>query len=689
LSDRIVQLEQELHFSKEMVEAFAQQSGLAFVVCDLEHRVKYINQAFALLFGWTGPELYGRTLPVVSATRLAAYGQRLLDSGWEAAELDDLQLRKDGSMLPTKAAVRPIRQPDGLVGAYAVIIRDLSERRLAERKLRESEQQFKSLFENNPDGIIALDLAGQLTGANPATQKICGYSEAELRSRSLASLCVPEHLELMIQKLERTMRGRPQNFEAAIIHKNGARIELQIILVPISTDGEISGVYCIAKNITHRKQAEDLIQYMAYYDALTDLPNRRMFERQVSEQMNAADRTHTQIAVLFMDMDGFKIINDTLGHAVGDSVLKQVALRLKASIRDLDTVARMGGDEFIVCLPQIRNRDDAFPIADRILLELRKPFVIQGNEHYLSASIGMAFYPEDGVNAEDLIRRADIALYKVKEQGKNHIRYYAPSMNEEALRRQQTERELHKALEHDEFVVHYQPQIDVNTNTIIGMEALVRWQHPTRGLLYPGDFISIAEETGLIVAIGARVLETACRQCREWHDNGYAGLRVAVNLSQIQLRQDALVGTVRDVLERTQLNAASLELEITESVAMHNAELVVAKLHELVALGVQISIDDFGTGFSSLSYLSKFPIHRLKIDRSFITNITNRSESAIVASIIKLAHNLNLGVIVEGVETELQKDELPKLGCHEMQGYLFSKPVPPHMFVPMLEKGLR
>jgi EAL domain-containing protein (putative c-di-GMP-specific phosphodiesterase class I) len=319
---------------------------------------------------------------------------------------------------------------------------------------------------------------------------------------------------------------------------------------------------------------------------------------------------------------------------------------------------------------------------------MRRPFLLQGKEFYLSASIGVAFYPDDGNNADSLIRNADAALYQVKEQGKNHIKLYSPRMNEEALRRQLLESELHKALENNEFVVHYQPQIHIESKQIIGMEALVRWQHPRMGLLYPGEFISIAEESGLIVPIGLEVMNIASKQCMEWHKQGYANMRVAVNLSQMQLRHDNLVDSVRQVLCDTGLPPSCLELEITESMAMHNADQVIGQLHALVELGILIAIDDFGTGFSSLSYLSKFPIHRIKIDRSFITDITNRTDSAIVSSIISLAGHLNLSVMIEGVETELQKNELPKLGCHEMQGYLFSKPVPADEFLDMLKEGI-
>ncbi|MEW9698762.1 EAL domain-containing protein [Paenibacillus sp. SI8] len=687
-NERMNKLEQDLHYTQEVVEVLTGHATVALVICDLKHRVQYSNENFSRTFGWSSLELLGSPLLTMLEEDQQAFYELLTAHCWEYHVKEHRRKSKDGSILIVNETITPIRDQNGDIVAYACMISDIPEGGSeVKRKLTESRQQLQSLFDNNPDAVISLDLVGTLIHMNPATFKLSGYSKDELAELPLVSLCVSDQQERVQQRFERTLRGRPQNFETVIVHKNGAKVDLHLTLVPISYEGTIQGVYGIAKNITERKQAEDLIQYMAYYDALTDLPNRRLFERKVMMHLNEADRQQTKIAILYLDLDGFKFINDSLGHGVGDQVLKEVAVRLKRSTREPDTIGRMGGDEFTICLPHVRSDADVQPITDRILQELRQPFQLQGNDFYLTASIGVAFYPDHGHHAEMLMHNADTALYKVKELGKNHMKIYSQSMNEEAIRRQQLESELHKALERNEFVVHYQPQIDVQTNTIIGMEALVRWNHPTRSLLYPGDFIGIAEETGLIVPIGTKVLEIACIQGKKWHDQGFNDLRIAVNLSQIQLRQNNLIETVERILLQTGLPPSSLELEITESIAMHNADLVVTQLNQLVELGIQISIDDFGTGFSSLSYLSKFPIHRLKIDRSFITNISNRSESAIISSIVGLAQNLNLSVIVEGVETELQRSVLPQLGCNEMQGYLFSKPVPADVCAPLLENS--
>jgi diguanylate cyclase (GGDEF)-like protein/PAS domain S-box-containing protein len=684
----IQKMEEELHFNRQMIEALTTNAAVAFIVCDTHNRIQHVNQTFERIFGWNLDEVLGEQLPIIPQEFQEDFHRRLTAADWEISVVENIKQRKDLTQFHACETITPIRGRSGSIESYACIIEDITKRKRAERSLQESEQKYRSLFDNNPDSVIGIDLTGKILRVNAATEGLFGYAQHEISNLNLSELCVPEHLELMKAKFRQTLSGIPQNFEVAMHHKNGSRIELNQIYMPFVIDDHISGVYCLTKDITQRKQAEKLVQYMAYFDSLTNLPNRRHFEEKVTRQLNPTDSSNSKLAVLFIDLDGFKVINDSLGHSLGDTVLREVASRLDLSVREQDTVARLGGDEFTVCLPMMENKEAALPIAERILQEMRRPFLLQGKEFYLSASIGVAFYPDDGNNADALIRNADAALYQVKEQGKNHIKLYSPLMNEEALRRQLLESELHKALENNEFVVHYQPQIHIESKQIIGMEALIRWQHPRLGLLYPGEFISIAEESGLIVPIGLEVMNIASKQCMELHQQGYASMRVAVNLSQMQLRHNDLVDSVRQVLCNTGLPPSCLELEITESMAMHNADQVIGQLHALVELGILISIDDFGTGFSSLSYLSKFPIHRLKIDRSFITNITNRSDSAIISSIIGLAGHLNLSVMIEGVETELQKDELPKLGCREMQGYLFSKPVPADEFFDMLQEGI-
>jgi diguanylate cyclase (GGDEF)-like protein/PAS domain S-box-containing protein len=679
-------MEQELHFHQEMIGALTKNAAVAFIICDLQNRIVHVNQTFEQMFGWSCDEVLGLALPIIPPAYEEGFYRALAENKWEISTVENVKQRKNLTVFHVCETITPIRDSAGSIEFYACIIDDITRRKLAERAILESEQKYKSLFDNNPDSVISMDMKGKITSINPATIKLFGYSEEELYRLDFAKICEPDQYELLLSKFIQAAQGITQNFESTMRDKKNAKVELNHIFMPIVIDEEISGVYCLTKDITVRKQSEELIQNMAYFDSLTNLPNRRFFEKRLAVQMDKAGVDSSKMAILFLDLDGFKQINDSLGHAMGDIVLKEVAERLNHSVRDHDTVARLGGDEFTVCLPMINDKEAALPVADRILHEMRRPFILKGKEFYSSASIGLAFYPDDGNDVDALMRSADTALYKVKEHGKNHVKLYSPVMNKEAIDHHLLENELVDALEKEEFIVHYQPQIHVHTNHITGMEALIRWDHPAKGLLLPGDFIAAAEESGLIIPMGIKVLQIACAQCMEWRNQGYSQIRVAVNLSRIQLLHHDLIHNVRQVLQDTGLPPSCLELEITESSAMHQADQVTVQLNALAELGVLISIDDFGTGFSVLSYLNKYPIHKLKIDRSLIANMPNRLDSAIISSIIGLAHNLNLSVMVEGVENQLQKDELPKLGCQEMQGFLLGKPVSADQFLLMLEK---
>jgi len=393
---------------------------------------------------------------------------------------------------------------------------------------------------------------------------------------------------------------------------------------------------------------------------------------------------------MFLDLDRFKIINDTLGHPMGDRLLKGVAQRLRSCLREGDTVARLGGDEFMVVLPAIAHAEDAARVGQRILDALSVPFNFEGHELHIGVSIGIALYPNDGKSAEALLKNADIAMYRAKEQGRNNYQFYTPALNDMAFERLTLENSLRRALERREFVVHYQPQVSLNTGQIVGMEALVRWRHPELGLVAPMKFIPVAEETGLIVPIGEWVLQMACAQNKAWQEAGFPPLRVTVNLSARFFRRKDLMETVARILKETGLDPDYLELELTEGTTMENAEATIRTLHELKEMGVHLSIDDFGTGYSSLSYLKRFPLATLKIDRLFVQDITTSSDGAVITlAIIAMAHSLGLKVIAEGVETEEQLAFLRAHRCDEMQGYLFSRPIPAEAFTQLLREGRR
>jgi diguanylate cyclase (GGDEF)-like protein/PAS domain S-box-containing protein len=680
-------MEDELRTMKQQFEALINNSTVAFIVIDLTGQIVRVNDTFEHIFGWTPDEASGLCLPFIPAEQRPQFAENLQEQRFFGIASEEIRVRKDGTQFVVSETVTPIRDEHGAVTSFACILRDITERKEEELRMQVSEQRYKSLFENNPNAVYSVDRGGRFTELNPAVERISGYTPEELLNRDHTELLLPEFITRSYENLQTAQPGERKEMEASFLHKKGHRVDLSVISLPIEVNGEMVGMYCIAQDITERKLAERMINRMAFTDCLTDLPNRRLFKQRLNEGIKDAQAQDEQLAVLFIDLDRFKIINDSLGHAFGDHVLQEIAERLKSCIGPQDTLCRMGGDEFTLLLPHVAGPQDVIEMSQRILQIVRQPMIVDGNEVQLTTSIGIAMYPENGQDTDTLMKNADIAMYRIKERGKNNFQFYSDVMNEHAVQNLQLERELRKALERDEFVLHYQPQVNVATGQITGMEALIRWQHPVRGLLSPNHFIPLAEETGLIVPIGEWVLRKACLEGRRWMKDGRLPMRMAVNLSLLQFQEPHLVETIKNILDETGLEPRFLELEITESIAMNNVEQVVAKLEQLVQLGVQISIDDFGTGFSSLSYLKKFPIHKLKIDRSFITDITSDPDDAsIVSAIIAMAHSLKLNLIVEGVETEDQQFYLHRLGCCEMQGFLFSRPLPVGKLDQLLEQ---
>jgi len=462
--------------------------------------------------------------------------------------------------------------------------------------------------------------------------------------------------------------------------------------------GKVIKLAGTVQDISARKLAEKQIEYLALHDGLTGLPNPRFFRDHVSRSLAEAERLNSKLAALFLDLDRFKNVNDSLGHGVGDLLLKEIAARITKCLRKSDSVtrdskasqenvlARMGGDEFIVLLTALRHTEDAARVAQRILDALASPCQVGGHEIFISASIGIAVYPEDGSDVETLLKNADTAMYTAKEDGRRNYKFFRGSMNTAASAKLSLESDLHNALRQNEFVLHYQPQVDMVSRAIVGVEALIRWQHPRRGMVPPLEFIPLAEERGLIVPIGEWVLRTACAQASAWQKAGLSKVSVAVNMASPSFRQLDLMLVVLDALEKSGLDATYLELEVTESVMMHDMETVLTTLKKLKGIGIHLSIDDFGTGYSSLSYLQRFPLDALKIDRSFVSNIDKPEGRAIALAIIALAKSLSLKVIAEGVETELQATFLREHGCEFMQGYLYSRPVPADEMTRLLQK---
>jgi diguanylate cyclase (GGDEF)-like protein len=462
--------------------------------------------------------------------------------------------------------------------------------------------------------------------------------------------------------------------------------------------GKVIKLVGTIQDISARKLAEKQIEYLALHDGLTDLPNPRFFRDHMSRALTEAERMNSKLAALFLDLDRFKNVNDSLGHGVGDLLLKEVAARLTKLLRKSDFVtrdakslqenilARMGGDEFTVLVTALHHTEDAARVAQRILDALASPCHIEGHQIFISASIGIAIYPEDGSDVETLLKNADTAMYIAKEDGRKNYKFFRGSMNKAASAKLSMESDLHNALRQNEFILHYQPQVEIASGAIVGVEALIRWQHPRRGMVQPLEFIPLAEELGLIVPIGEWVLRSACAQASAWQKAGLAKITVAVNMASPSFRQLDLMLVVLDALEKSGLDPTYLELEVTESVMMHDMETVLATLKKLKGIGIHLAIDDFGTGYSSLSYLQRFPLDALKIDRTFVSNIDKPEGRAIALAIIALAKSLNLKVIAEGVETEDQASVLREHGCEYMQGYLYGRPVPADDLTRMLQK---
>jgi len=564
----------------------------------------------------------------------------------------------------------------------------------SERLRREAEAKVllaAKVFENSKEGILVTDADVNIVSVNFGFTEITGYTQHEVLGRNPSLMSSGRHDKGFYEAMWAEIRqhGSWQG-EVWNRRKEGVIYPEWLTITSMKNEaGETTNYIGIFSDISERKLAEERIQYLAHYDALTDLPNRVLLRDRLKQAIIKAQRSNETVAVIFLDLDRFKQINDTLGHAVGDALLQTVAGRLQQCVREQDTVSRQGGDEFLVMLPAA-TAEGAALVAQKVLSALAEPCLIEGHDLRITPSLGISLYPNDATDIETLIKLADVAMYHAKDIGRNNYQFYTASLNASAYERMALENGLRLALERDELMLHYQPQIDLATGRVVGCEALIRWQHPEHGMVSPSRFIPVAEECGLIVPIGEWVIREACRQLRIWQDAGYGPLLMAVNMSALQFRKAGLDGMVMQVLSDAGVMAQAVELELTESILMHGVDATLATLQKFSALGLQLSIDDFGTGYSSLSYLKRFPIHKLKIDQSFVRDIaTDINDAAIVRTIIVMAHSLNLRVIAEGVETADQLAFLREAGCDEMQGYFFSRPLPAAEFGALLSTGRR
>ncbi len=568
---------------------------------------------------------------------------------------------------------------------------DLALRMRTEKSLRLREK----VIEVSSNAIIICSAQGPdyaIEYVNPAFESITGYRADEVIGKSLRTLQGASQDHQNIEEISAALREQREGHAVLRNYrKDGTGYWNDLYIAPVrDDDGAIINFVVAQYDISAVMRYEAELEFQARHDALTGLANRTLLNERLERAISNARHSGTALWVVFVDLDRFKFVNDTLGHEAGDILLKVLAERLKLAVREADTVARMGGDEFVLVLPEGTGSDAGMAVIQNISDAVAEPLQIQSHEFFLTCSIGIAVYPSDGGSAETLTKHADIAMYRAKEMGRNTWQFYAPSMSERTLARLEIEADLRHALERDEFELHYQPQLDLASGSVIGMEALLRWNHPQHGTIAPSRFIGLAEEMGLIIPIGAWVLRQACVQTQAWHQAGLGHLRVAVNLSPRQFTQKGLVQSVAAILHETGLDARHLELEVTESMVMSDVDSAITILRDLKHLGVQIAVDDFGTGYSSLSYLRRFPIDVLKIDQSFVRDITlEDDDAAIVCAIISLGHGLRLKVIAEGVETAEQLNFLREHGCDQVQGYLFSKPVAAAEFAAVLGNGLR
>jgi diguanylate cyclase (GGDEF)-like protein/PAS domain S-box-containing protein len=602
-------------------------------------------------------------------------------------EEQGMRVRKDGSQFLASVTFTALRDPAGNLRGFSEISHDLSES-------KESEAKYRGLLEAAPDAMVVVDQRGEIALLNVQAEKQFGYRRDELVGQKVKNI-IPEGFaeRLIADSLRSAEDALAQQIGTGIElngrRKDGSEFPIEIMLSPLETAEGIL-VTAAIRDITTRKKAEAQMIHASEHDFLTGLPNRMLLNDRVNQAIRLAERYRRKLAVLFLDLDGFKHINDSLGHPAGDKLLQSVAKRLVDCVRGSDTVSRQGGDEFVVLLSEEEHSEDAAMTVRRMLQAVAEAHSIDQHDLHVTSCVGVSVYPSDGLDAETLIKNADTAMYHAKENGPQTYQFFKPAMNVRAVERQAIEESLRRALERQEFALHYQPKINLRTGEIAGAEALIRWTHPIRGSVSPGQFIPVAEDCGLILPIGNWVLREACQQARAWVDAGLPLGTMAVNISAMQLRDKNFLHGVFEILKDTGLDPRSLELELTESVLMKHAESTASILKILRTSGVQLAVDDFGTGYSSLSYLRKFPIDALKIDQSFVRQITTvPDETIIVEAVISMGRSLKLRVIAEGVETQEQLTFLQAHQCDEAQGYYFSRPILSHQFAKLLETSLR
>ncbi|BCA80775.1 EAL domain-containing protein [Desulfuromonas sp. AOP6] len=652
------------------------QAGI-MVIDPHTKQIELVNEAAASLVGERAENMIGKVCHDFICPALR--GRCPVDGGRTIDNSEQVLVTSCGKHSPVLKTVTRVD-----IGGREMFLEsfiDISARKEAEERLQKSEERYRSLYATMHEGMALKELVYDEAGkaidyrfldVNPAFERILGLPRDRVLGRLGSQIYPPDAKNgplLLDAFVEVVASGRPAHLET--IYEPSDKILALSAICP--SPGQVAIIF---DDITERKKAQNQIERLAYYDMLTGLPNRVLLRDRLGQMIAKAGRNRLKLGLIFLDLDQFKAVNDTLGHDSGDHLLRVIAGRLNDCMRKSDTVARLGGDEFILLLDEINNEAVVADVAHKVLDILSQPISLGGREVFTTGSLGIALYPVDGLDAETLLKNADTAMYQAKERGRNNFQFYASEMHEQALEKMLLANDLRRALERNEFFLLYQPQLCLKTGKMTGIEALLRWQHPDLGVISPGQFIPMAEETGLILPIGRWVIETACRQNKAWQEAGFFPLRVAVNLSGKQFREGGLLESIKDVLRETGLPASCLELELTESILMENAGATRHTLKTLKEMGVQLAIDDFGTGYSSLNYLKHFPIDRLKIDKSFVREIdVHPDDAAIAEAIIALAHSLRVKVVAEGVEQRSQLDFLRERQCDEIQGFYFSHPL--------------
>jgi diguanylate cyclase (GGDEF)-like protein/PAS domain S-box-containing protein len=643
--------------------------------------IRDVNPAFIKGSGLPADELIGRPLRQLEAIADAAELQRVIDLLSREGRLANCEMRlrsangRELTVLVSGTATEIDGEPSLLC-----IVKDITELRYAQEQLRRSEERFRGAFENAPIGIMLLDPQGHIFQANRFATELLHYPKRALDSIHVSRLVPPDERGDLKEQLERLVRGSETALRSERRMLSADEVEIWTnchIVLQNSSDG--APLYCIMQiaDITEMKTSQRHMERLAFYDTLTELANRRLFNDRLQQAVEHCRRHGVRAALLYLDLDQFKRVNDTLGHESGDVLLREVAARLLACVRREDTVGRPGGDEFTILLYDIEAASDAGTVAEKILRALERPITVSGHQLVVTTSIGITVIPDDGVEPSALTKNADLAMYRAKEKGRNNYQFFSEELNTNAVHRLRTEYELRRALERSEFELYFQPLVRLTDHAIVGVECLLRWNHPERGTVSPDEFIGIAEETGAIVEIGNWVIEEACAAGRLLADQHGAPLSIAVNISPRQFRDPNLVDAIRESLRRAHLDPGMLEVEITETMLMQDVEAAAEIVRRLHKLGIRLAIDDFGTGYSSLNYLKKFPIDTVKVDRTFVTDIPQNSDDMeITAAVIAMAHRLRMQVVAEGVETKAQLEFLTEQKCDFAQGYLFSRALP-------------